>query len=216
MGFLILFLILGYILPAAIAFLRKHKDAPAIAALNIFFGWSIAGWFMALFWALSDPRGRGNQTVIVNTTQHLGPAYAPLQPDPVLTAQPIGRLALAVDERRAIAFDDRDMAFWDGMKDKNDPDLLEEYLIRFPTGQFSQLARNRLARGGVAVSTLARDESTPSPQDPDATAGSGASVAPSARQSSTAISNMATVCAECGTNWEADARFCSECGGARM
>jgi membrane protein YdbS with pleckstrin-like domain len=41
---------------------------------------------------------------------------------------------------------DPDLAFWDGMSDKNDPDLLEEYLIRFPEGRFAGLARTKLAR----------------------------------------------------------------------
>ncbi len=41
---------------------------------------------------------------------------------------------------------DRDLAFWDAMADKNDGDLLEEYLIRFPQGRFANLARTKLAR----------------------------------------------------------------------
>jgi hypothetical protein len=39
-----------------------------------------------------------------------------------------------------------DIAFWDTMKSKHDNDLLEEYLVRFPHGTFSELAMKRLDR----------------------------------------------------------------------
>ncbi len=186
----IIVLVIGYFIPTVIAFLRKHKDAPAIAAVNIFLGWSVVGWFVAFIWALSDASGRGHQTVVINTTQHIGPAHPPPQPEPerqrVARSTPLDFPASGV--RPAIASPDADTAFWDGMRDKSDPDLLEEYLTRFPAGRFSQLARNRLARAGSGAPVLLR-----------ALAGPAAEAA----------------CESCGAAWEPDARFCGECGAAR-
>jgi ABC-type sugar transport system permease subunit len=45
---------LFYFLPFAIAFNRKRVNAGAIFALNLFLGWSLIGWVIALVWALKD------------------------------------------------------------------------------------------------------------------------------------------------------------------
>jgi len=44
---------------------------------------------------------------------------------------------------------DGDAACWDSLPDKNDPDCLEEYLVRFPQGRFAALATRKLVRLGV-------------------------------------------------------------------
>ncbi|MEI6182848.1 MAG: superinfection immunity protein [Polynucleobacter sp.] len=51
---LITILSLFYFLPFAIAFHRKRANAGAIFALNLFLGWSLIGWVVALVWALKD------------------------------------------------------------------------------------------------------------------------------------------------------------------
>ncbi|MDB5433673.1 MAG: hypothetical protein JWP35_4789 [Caulobacter sp.] len=124
-------LLLGcYLIPTIIAFMRKHKDAPAIAALNILLGWSVLGWVVSFIWSLSNPSGRGAQTVIVNTVQNNAPTtHAPV-------ATPVAGMTM----------DDHDTAFWDKISDKNDLDHLEEYLLRFPDGRFSKLAASRMQR----------------------------------------------------------------------
>jgi hypothetical protein len=48
-------------------------------------------------------------------------------------------------------FPDPDIVFWDGMADKNEPDLLHEYLLRFPAGRFRDLARAKLDRQGRQI-----------------------------------------------------------------
>jgi hypothetical protein len=51
-----------YLLPTIIAFKRRHMSRVAIAIINIFFGWTIYGWWNALIWACSanwTPRARG-------------------------------------------------------------------------------------------------------------------------------------------------------------
>jgi hypothetical protein len=51
---LITLLSLFYFLPVAIAFYRKLANTGAIFALNLFLGWSLIGWVIALVWALKD------------------------------------------------------------------------------------------------------------------------------------------------------------------
>lgn len=43
---------LFYILPGAIATTRKHPNSMAIWLVNIFLGWSIIGWVVALVWSV--------------------------------------------------------------------------------------------------------------------------------------------------------------------
>jgi hypothetical protein len=51
---LITLLSLFYFLPFAIAFHKKRTNTGAIFALNLFLGWSLIGWVVALVWALKD------------------------------------------------------------------------------------------------------------------------------------------------------------------
>ncbi len=51
---LITLLSLFYFLPFAIAFNRKRANTGAIFALNLFLGWSLIGWVLALVWALKE------------------------------------------------------------------------------------------------------------------------------------------------------------------
>lgn len=44
-----------YLTPTALALLLKRRQAPAIAAVNIFGGWTLLGWVVALAWALVRP-----------------------------------------------------------------------------------------------------------------------------------------------------------------
>jgi hypothetical protein len=39
-----------------------------------------------------------------------------------------------------------DLAFWDSIPDKNDPDFLHEYILRYPQGRFVSLAASKLAK----------------------------------------------------------------------
>jgi Superinfection immunity protein len=51
---LITLLSLFYFLPFAIAFNKKRANSGAIFALNLFLGWSLIGWVVALVWALKE------------------------------------------------------------------------------------------------------------------------------------------------------------------
>ena len=46
--------VLIYLVPTTIAVNRKHRNAAAIAVLNIFLGWTFLGWVGALVWAMTD------------------------------------------------------------------------------------------------------------------------------------------------------------------
>jgi hypothetical protein len=43
-----------YFLPAIIAFARSKRDAVSILVLNLFLGWTMIGWVIALVWALKE------------------------------------------------------------------------------------------------------------------------------------------------------------------
>jgi len=188
---IIVIVIACYLIPTIIGVLRHHKDLPAIAVVNILFGWSVVGWFISFIWSLADPagRGRGTQTVVINTAQHNVSAAPPDPPRSPVGAPPFSNSSRGSGD----PFDDRDTVFWDGLADKNDPDLLEEYLIRFPNGRFAQLARSKLDRvGGRATRVVS---SAPLGLAPPA-------------------ASLGRRCRNCGARWDPDSRFCSDCGVA--
>ena len=48
-----------YFLPTIVAVKRHRHNVLAIMALNVFLGWSVIGWVVALVWALSNDRPTG-------------------------------------------------------------------------------------------------------------------------------------------------------------
>ncbi|KKK67034.1 hypothetical protein LCGC14_2958120 [marine sediment metagenome] len=46
--------IILYFVPWAVASSRGKRNAPAIAVLNLFLGWTFVGWVIALVWACTD------------------------------------------------------------------------------------------------------------------------------------------------------------------
>jgi hypothetical protein len=193
---LTLFIIaLLYFLPTVIALMRQHKDAPAIAAVNILLGWSVIGWLVSFVWALTDPSGRrgGSQTVVINTTQSNAGALPALESRIPMTPRTAVVTAGPPDDAN-----DRDTSFWDGLKDKSNPDDLEEYLLRFPQGKFAELARIRLQRKGIAAPVAALPPVVKAPPAPSAPATPRASRA----------------CDQCGGALEPGTRFCDDCGAA--
>ena len=45
--------LLIYLLPALIAFCRRHRNRWIILLINMVFGGTVLGWFAALIWALN-------------------------------------------------------------------------------------------------------------------------------------------------------------------
>lgn len=57
MSFILIILLLGlYFLPAITAVARKKKNNTAIFLMNLFLGWSIIGWIIALIWATTHDK----------------------------------------------------------------------------------------------------------------------------------------------------------------
>jgi hypothetical protein len=55
-GFIFVAILLAiYLLPTIVAVFRRHHNWPAVAAFNIFFGWTVAGWGVTLVSALLAP-----------------------------------------------------------------------------------------------------------------------------------------------------------------
>lgn len=46
---------LGYLLPTMVAWTSNNKNTGAIFALNLFLGWTLIGWVVALVWSLIKP-----------------------------------------------------------------------------------------------------------------------------------------------------------------
>lgn len=59
-------LFVPYFLPTIIAVLGKKSNAGGVFAVNLFLGWTLIGWVIALVWALSSDSSVRPPTVIVN------------------------------------------------------------------------------------------------------------------------------------------------------
>jgi hypothetical protein len=53
---LVIFGIIFSFLPTITAFRKHHESRFAIMLTNIFLGWTIVGWFIAMFWSMSKQR----------------------------------------------------------------------------------------------------------------------------------------------------------------
>jgi Superinfection immunity protein len=43
-----------YFIPTVVAYKRMHRNRAAIFALNIFGGWCVVGWVVAIVWASTN------------------------------------------------------------------------------------------------------------------------------------------------------------------
>lgn len=43
----------GYLLPTTIAIIRRRTNTMAIFVLNLFLGWTLVGWVVALVWSVA-------------------------------------------------------------------------------------------------------------------------------------------------------------------
>lgn len=53
--FLVLLLLTAiYFAPGIVATVRHHKNTAPIIVVNVFLGWTLIGWVIALAWAFTD------------------------------------------------------------------------------------------------------------------------------------------------------------------
>lgn len=68
------FILVVYLIPTIIAFVRGHVSKWGIGVLNIILGWSLVFWVIALIWSLSN-KGQ-NQVTNVTVVQTNGGSKA--------------------------------------------------------------------------------------------------------------------------------------------
>jgi hypothetical protein len=80
-----------YLLPWIVANHRRHHNQAALLCLNLFLGWTLIGWAIALVWALSRP-----PIVVVQATIGSAPPAAELVPAPAKQAAGAKRIGKVV------------------------------------------------------------------------------------------------------------------------
>jgi hypothetical protein len=60
-GILICLFSLGYLIPTGIAIMRKRTNTMAIFVLNLFLGWTLLGWVIALIWSVASDKELNNK-----------------------------------------------------------------------------------------------------------------------------------------------------------
>ena len=72
--FVLILLILGllfYFIPALVAQNNNHSQTGAIFALNLFLGWTLLGWVIALVWACIKSEEKEVKTVITEVNNSI-------------------------------------------------------------------------------------------------------------------------------------------------
>ena len=59
-GIVLFLLLIVYLLPGVVAWMRGHRNQNAIFVLNLLLGWTVLGWIVALVWAMMADRDAPN------------------------------------------------------------------------------------------------------------------------------------------------------------
>ncbi|MGH7934128.1 MAG: superinfection immunity protein [Candidatus Binataceae bacterium] len=78
---------LAYFLPTAAAINRHHPAFHSVFILNLFFGWTIVGWFAALSWATRREQPRAAKNMGYRITPFGAVPIHPRIPDSPTPAQ---------------------------------------------------------------------------------------------------------------------------------
>jgi hypothetical protein len=85
---LLLVLFVGYFLPSIVALLRSKKNPGVVIVINLFFGWTVIGWIIALAMAFGEAKSPPPPKIAVAPqTGHGGPP--PVSPTTTPPALPL-------------------------------------------------------------------------------------------------------------------------------
>jgi ABC-type sugar transport system permease subunit len=91
-GFAVIIVIMGliatYFLPTIIALILRRKNTLAIFMLDLFLGWSLIGWVIALVWAVAKDK---DQTIIIQNMNTQGGTNDSNNPKSPIENQPTRR-----------------------------------------------------------------------------------------------------------------------------
>lgn len=87
----------GYLIPGFVAAQRRHRDATAILLLNIFLGWTLIGWVVALVWAAKSQSPASDPVVVTVQNAPGGQVTATAAPAP---ARPTAEFCPQCGKRR--------------------------------------------------------------------------------------------------------------------
>lgn len=64
-----------YLLPAIIASFRKHRRASLIWSVNVFAGWTVAGWIVVMIWACTGEKESAIALPAIPVNMHRAAKY---------------------------------------------------------------------------------------------------------------------------------------------
>lgn len=67
--FLLVIVAVIHFIPSIVAYKRRHRNILPIIIINIFFGWTLIGWVIALVWSLTDNTHANNGYITVTKVQ---------------------------------------------------------------------------------------------------------------------------------------------------
>lgn len=103
-----------YLTPMIVAISRDMPNKGSTIAINIFLGWTLVGWVVALAMALGDSSPRGAQVIIQNNlgAAHLG-VHRPMAVQPALRLHPQQNNGVVWDQaRQAYLYQNPTTAAW--------------------------------------------------------------------------------------------------------
>lgn len=102
-----------YLVPTIVALSRDMPNKGSTIAINLFLGWTLIGWVVALAMALGDPTPRGAQVIVQNNLVSGNMVAHPMVAQPMLGQHPQHSRGVIWDHaRQAYLYQDPDTRAW--------------------------------------------------------------------------------------------------------